>query len=157
MPSAQSTSLVALRILTGCFFFYAGISKVFAPAWSAAGYLMNAKTFAGLYAFFAQPGILPLVNFMNKWGLVLLGLSLIFGVGMRISTWLGSALMALYYFPILTFPYIDHGFIVDTHIILIAVLTVLRQTDQSREFGLKKNLEHIGSIRKSKMLQALIR
>jgi thiosulfate dehydrogenase [quinone] large subunit len=120
----------------GWLFFWAGITKVLNPAWSAAGYLDNAKTFAGFYHWVASPAILPVVNFVNAWGLTLLGISVILGVGMRISAPLGALLMMLYYFPILGFPYPNHhAFIVDEHIIYALLLLLLSALRESRVGG----------------------
>jgi thiosulfate dehydrogenase [quinone] large subunit len=85
-------------------FFYAGITKVFNSEWSAAGYLKTAKTFSGFYEWLITPGMLPVTNFLNEWGLTLIGVAMILGVFVRISSVLGATMMVLYYFPILTFP-----------------------------------------------------
>src|SRR3989338_3076427 len=118
MTQFQKISLFLLRISTGWLMFYAGITKILNSEWSAAGYLKGAKTFAGFYQWLTQPEILPIVNFINEWGLTLLGASLILGIFVRLSGVLGAALMAMYYFPILQFPYPNaHSYIVDEHII----------------------------------------
>jgi thiosulfate dehydrogenase [quinone] large subunit len=137
MASFEKKSLFLLRLLTGWMMFYAGITKVFDPNWSAAGYLNSAKTFAGFYGWLASPGVLPIVNFVNEWGLTLLGVSLILGLGVRLSSILGAVLMLLYYFPILDFPYPNpHSFIVDEHIIYAAVLLYLAAVRAGRIWGL---------------------
>src|SRR3989344_6316207 len=105
MSKTQKVALVILRVILGWMFFYAGVTKIADPNWSAAGYLTGAKTFTGLYQAMLTPNILPIINFINEWGLTLLGLSLIFGLFVRLSAWLGTLLMTLYYFPILDFPY----------------------------------------------------
>ncbi|MDP3771027.1 MAG: DoxX family membrane protein, partial [bacterium] len=113
----SSAPLILLRITMGWLFFYAGITKVLDPAWSAAGYLRGAKTFTSLYQWFASSGNIGWVNFVNEWGLTLLGISLILGIGVRLSSVLGVALMLLYYFPILEFPRVGHGYLVDEHVV----------------------------------------
>ena len=131
-------SLVLLRLATGWMFFYAGITKVIDPTWSAEGYLKSAKTFVGLYQWFASPGILPFINFVNEWGLTLIGISLIFGVFVRLSSICGVALMLLYYLPILQFPHPNpHSYIVDEHIIYIFGLLVLASFRAGRMWGLE--------------------
>ncbi|MEK7123206.1 MAG: DoxX family membrane protein, partial [Patescibacteria group bacterium] len=116
-------ALVAVRIALGWVMLYAGVTKIINPVWSAAGYLNTAKTFSGFYAWLTQPGILPVVNFVNEWGLTLLGVSLILGVFVRLSGILGAILMILYYFPGLTFPMVGKtAFIVDEHIIYALTL-----------------------------------
>ena len=137
MTQLQKISLFVLRISMGWFAFYAGITKVLNPDWSAAGYLKGAKTFAGLYQWLASPEILPVINFINEWGLTLLGISLILGVGVRLASILGAVLMLLYYFPILDFPYPgQHSFIVDEHIIYALVLLLFAIFRAGRIWGL---------------------
>lgn len=115
--------LTLLRVSLGWLFFYSGITKVLDPTWSAEGYIKGAHTFTATYQLLLQPQILPLVNIANEWGLTLLGAALILGVFVRISSFLGAALMLLYYFAILEFPYPNsHSYIVDEHIIYALVL-----------------------------------
>ena len=121
----------------GWLMFYAGITKVLNPEWSAVGYLKGAKTFAGFYNWLLQPGILPIVNFLNEWGLTLLGISLIFGIAVRLSSVLGAILMLLYYFPALEFPYIKpFSFLVDEHIIYALILLFFMAVRAGRAWGL---------------------
>ncbi|MEK7082792.1 MAG: DoxX family membrane protein, partial [Patescibacteria group bacterium] len=97
MTQFQKVSFFLLRVTVGWMMFYAGIIKVIDPTWSAAGYLKGAKMFTGFYQWFLTPGMLPVINFVNEWGLTMLGLSLIFGVFVRLSSFLGVILMFLYY------------------------------------------------------------
>src|SRR3989344_4293457 len=99
MNQIQKLTLFLLRISLGWMFFYTGITKVLDPQWSAAGYLQGAKTFTGFYNWLLQPGILPITNFVNEWGLTLLGVTLILGVFVRLSSVLVAVLMFMYYFP----------------------------------------------------------
>ena len=97
----QKFFLFVLRVATGWMFFYAGITKVLDPQWSATGYLKGAKAFTWLFQMLLDPSVLPIVNFMNKWGLTLLGASLILGFCLSASSsLLGVMLMALYYIPL---------------------------------------------------------
>lgn len=138
MTQFQKFSLFLLRITLGWIFFYAGITKVVDPTWSAAGYLQSAKTFAGFYQWLASPANIGLLNFVNEWGLTLLGVSLILGIAVRLSSILGSVLMLLYYFPILQFPYPDpHSYIVDEHIIYATALLALGSLKAGKVWGLE--------------------
>ena len=139
MTQFQKISLFFLRVSLGWMFLYAGVTKILDPAWSAAGYLKGAKTFAGLYQWLAQPEIIPFVNFINEWGLTLLGASLILGVFVRLSAVLGAVLMAMYYFPILQFPYPNaHAYIIDEHVIYAAALLFLAAIRAGRVWGLER-------------------
>ncbi|MDP4001432.1 MAG: DoxX family protein [bacterium] len=139
MNKLKRISLFVLRSGLGWVFFCAGITKVLNPAWSAEKFLQGAKTFPELFNWFASPGMLPITNFMNEWGLTLLGVSLILGIFVRWSAPLGVLLMALYYLPVLQFPYPNaNSFIVDEHIIYIAVLIVLVVFRTGNYWGLEK-------------------
>lgn len=138
MGYAQKGALFLLRIALGWLFFYAGITKVLNPEWSAAGYLKGAKTFIGFYHQFMQPDVLPVVNFLNEWGLLALGIALLLGIFVRLASILGVALMLLYYFPVLTFPYIGrNAFLVDEHIVYALALLVLAACRAGRAWGLE--------------------
>lgn len=138
MTQSSKFFLFLLRILPGWLFLYAGMTKILDPNWSAGGYLAGAKTFTGFYQWLASPAILPVVDFINEWGLTLLGISLILGVFVRFSSVLGAILMILYYLPILNFPYPNpHSFIVDEHIIYATVLLFLASIRAGRFWGLE--------------------
>lgn len=136
MDKFAKTVLFLLRISLGWIMFYAGITKILDPAWSAEGFLNNAQTFSGFYAWLAQDSILPVINFMNEWALLLLGVSLILGIFTRVSSYLGALLMLLYYFPSLDFPYLDHSFLIDEHIIYILVLLMFATSKVGNYWGL---------------------
>ena len=135
----QKITLFLLRVSLGWYFFYAGITKILDPAWSAESYLKGAKNLTGFYIWLASPAVLPLTNFINEWGLALLGISLILGIFVRLSSVLGAAMMFLYYLPILDFPHPDaHSYIVDQHIIFIFALLFFAAIRAGRVWGLEK-------------------
>lgn len=128
--------LAALRVALGWLFFYAGIVKVMNPSWTAAGFLRGAKAFVGLYQWFALPANIGWVNVVNEWGLTLLGIALILGIGVRVASFLGVLLMALYYLPH-GFPQPDAtAYIVDEHVIYALVLCLLIAVRAGRTYGL---------------------
>lgn len=135
---ASVKALALLRIALGWLFFYAGITKVLNPAWSSKGYLLGAKTFSGFYAWLASDGILPVVDFLNEWGLTLIGASLILGIGVRLSGLLGAAMMLLYWFPVLEFPKVDHGYLVDDHVVYALALLYFSASRAGRAYGLEE-------------------
>jgi len=130
------------RVALGILFFYAGITKVLNPDWSAAGYLNSAKTFPGLFQWFASAGNLGWINFVNEWGLTLVGAALIVGLLVRWASLGGILLMILYYLPVLEFPYIaPHSFLVDEHIIYITTFLVLFASNAGTFWGLDSRLQ----------------
>jgi len=138
MNKVQQYALTALRVGLGWLFFYAGLSKIIDPTWSAAGYLGNASTFPGLFEWLASAGNIGWVSFLNEWGLLLVGLGLILGLFVRYASYAGMLLMFLYWLPILDFPSVGHGILVDDHIIYIAVFAVLIVMNAGKYFGLDK-------------------
>ena len=134
-------TLLLTRVALGGLMLYAGITKVLDSTWSAAGYIGGAKTFASFYQLFLNPAVLPIVNFLNVWGLTILGLSLILGLFVRLSSLLGIVLMLLYYFAAGPFPYPSaHAFIVDEHIIYALLLLFFASIRAGRYWGLDRFL-----------------
>jgi thiosulfate dehydrogenase (quinone) large subunit len=137
MNFQQKIYTFLLRAALGLLFFYAGITKLLNPSWSAEGYLRGAKTFPKLYNLILQPGILPTVNFINEWGLTFLGISLLLGIAVKLSSRLGALLMLLYYFPVLTFPLVGHSLLVDEHIVYALALLLLGSMKAGEVWGLE--------------------
>lgn len=131
-------ALLALRIGMGWFFFYAGLSKIINPSWTAAGYLNNASTFPGLFEWLASPANIGWVSFINEWGLLLIGVGLLLGLFVRFASWAGVLLMILYWLPVLDFPFVAHGILIDNHVIYALALIVLATTQAGRFAGLDR-------------------
>jgi len=95
----QLTSLVFLRVTIGWNFLYEGLAKLTDPDWSAMGYLMDSKwIFSGIFqAMAANQSVLSVIDFLNVWGLILIGIGLILGVLTRIAAVAGIILLAFYY------------------------------------------------------------
>lgn len=142
MTRYKNQLIFILRISLGWILLFAGISKVLKPDWTAAGFLNNAKTFPEFYAWFASPEILPITNFINEWGQLLLGVAIILGVVMTVSSILAVIMMLLYYFPILTFPMAGpNSFIVDQHIIFAIAFLLLASLKAGQYWGLSSWLD----------------
>ena len=120
MANFQKFSYFLLRIGMGILFFRAGWVKITDPSWSAAGYISGSEIFVGFYGWLATSNILPAVNFLNEWGLTLIGAALILGIFVRLSSFFGLVIMILSYLP--AYPS-DHG-LVDEHIIYTLVFLV---------------------------------
>ena len=88
-----------LRILVGWHFLYEGIIKLLTPGWSAKMYLMGSNwIFSDLFHRMAESsGLIKAVDFLNIWGLILIGLSLFIGLKVRWSS-IAGALLLLFYF-----------------------------------------------------------
>ena len=96
----QLWSLVILRVAIGWHFLYEGITKLFNPDWSSLGYLMDSGgVFEGLFHSIAgNAALLNVMDFLNVWGLILIGAGLIVGLFTRVAAISGIVLLAFYYF-----------------------------------------------------------
>ena len=92
--------ITTLRMVIGWHFLYEGAIKLFAEKWSAESFLNNTYGFlSGFYHWLAlSPVRLEIIDFLNIWGLVLIGLSLFFGLWSKWASVFGTLLVALYYF-----------------------------------------------------------
>jgi len=117
----QLTVLVLLRVTIGWHFLYEGLAKLFTPGWSAAEYLdVSRWIFGGLFQWMAaNETILSGVNFLNIWGLILIGLGLMFGLFTRIASFGGMALLLLYYVANPPFVGLDFGPPTEGHYLIV--------------------------------------
>jgi uncharacterized membrane protein YphA (DoxX/SURF4 family) len=92
--------ITTLRVAIGWHFLYEGITKLFTPDWSAYNYLMSSTSFmAGFYeALASSPILLKIVDVMNIYGLILIGLALFLGIVIRYAAAAGALMLTLYYF-----------------------------------------------------------
>ena len=92
-------AIVVLRVVIGWHFLYEGLAKLQAPAWSAAGYLQQARgPFASFFrSLAADPNLLPSVNQATMWGLVAVGLGLVLGCFTRLASLGGIVLILMFY------------------------------------------------------------
>jgi len=97
--TARLAALATLRLFVGWHFLYEGLLKLFNPHWTAAEYLAQSQgPFSGVFHWLvAEPSRLALVDALNSWGLVLIGLGLMAGFLTRYATLAGIVLLGLYY------------------------------------------------------------
>jgi thiosulfate dehydrogenase [quinone] large subunit len=145
----QQGALVALRMLIGWHFLYEGLAKMLNPYWTSAGYLAQSDWwFGGLFLkIAANPTVLTAVDYLNIWGLTLIGLGLLFGAFTRVATIAGIALLAMYYlatppFVGLTYAMPAEGsyLIVNKVLIELAALVVLLAFRTERMLGVDRLL-----------------
>ena len=145
----QTFWLVALRMLIGWHFLYEGVVKVLNPKWTSLAYLSDSHGwFAPIFQKLASSqGTLNVVNFLNEWGLVLIGLGLIVGCFTRIATFSGMALLIFYYLshpPFIGAEYMlpSEGSYLwfDKNIIELAALGLLYVFPTAHIFGLDRYL-----------------
>ncbi len=137
--------LVTLRVFIGWYFLYEGLAKVLSPKWTAYGYLMDSKgLFAPLFRMIAEnPDLMTIADFINIWGLTLIGLLLILGLFEK-AGYVGAALLlTLYYLshpPLLNVAYLlrpEGSYLwVDKNLIMLAATIVLLYFPTSGIIGL---------------------
>ena len=95
----QTFFLVTLRIILGWYFLYEGITKIANPDWSSFGYLMDSKgMFAGMFhSMAANADVVAVVDWLNKWGLTMIGLGLILGLLTQLALFAGMLLLIMYF------------------------------------------------------------
>jgi len=96
----QTGILVALRFLIGWHLLYEGLFKLLHPEWSSLGFLAESKWILSGFAewIISNNGVLNVVDALNTWGLIAIGLGLILGLFTRIAAFAGAGLLLLYYF-----------------------------------------------------------
>ncbi|MEI8226037.1 MAG: DoxX family protein [Bacteroidota bacterium] len=88
-----------IRITIGWHFLYEGITKILITDWSSAPYLAGSQwIFSPLFHSMAgSAAIVAIVDFLNIWGMILVGLGLMFGLLTRWAS-AGGAVMLLFYY-----------------------------------------------------------
>jgi uncharacterized membrane protein YphA (DoxX/SURF4 family) len=91
--------LALLRVGVGWHFAYEGLTKLLDPSWTSAGYLRTTQWVgADLFQWLANnPTALQVVDFLNIWGLLLIGGALMLGCLTRWVAVSGIVMLALYY------------------------------------------------------------
>jgi len=139
--------LVVLRVFIGWYFLYEGLAKVLSPKWTAYGYLMDSKgLFSPLFRMIAEnPDLMAIADFINIWGLTMIGLLLILGLFEK-AGYIGAALLLILYYlshpPLLNAPYLlrpEGSYLwVDKNLIMLAATMVLLYFPTSKRIGLDR-------------------
>lgn len=92
--------VTALRMAIGWHLLYEGFAKIMAGDWTAFPFLSNTSGFlSGFYHFLvSSPLLIKIVDLLNMYGLLLIGLALFLGIFIRYAAAGGAVLLILYYF-----------------------------------------------------------
>ena len=143
----QTFWLVTLRVAIGWHFLYEGLVKLSNPNWTSFGYLMDSKgIFESFFQFLAENSkVLNIVDFMNIWGLITIGLSIIIGLFSRPAIIAGIVLLAFYYLSHPAFIDVKYAlpmegsyFIINKTLIELFALAVLYVFNTSKEIGIDR-------------------
>ena len=95
----QLITLLLLRVLIGWHLLYEGVSKVLTPNWTSAGFLKESQwIMSGVSKWIVlNPEVLKVVDILNTWGLIAIGLGLILGLFTRAAAISGTILLLVYF------------------------------------------------------------
>ena len=99
LTSPQQWGLIILRVIIGWHFLYEGIAKLIDKDWSSVEFLNESQWILSGFAdwIISDPNVLSVVDFLNTWGLIAIGLGLIFGLFSRVASIAGAFLLLIYY------------------------------------------------------------
>ena len=125
--TTERSFILVFRLLMAWTFLYAASHQIFNPKFSAAAFLSQTKTFHNIYAVFTAPAIDPVLTFLVSYGHLLIGLSLLFGLMVRVSAAFGVALLMIYWTAHMDWPFIENtnNFIIDYHIVYATLCVYL--------------------------------
>ena len=146
----------------GWHFMYEGISKLLATDWSAQTYLTNtAGLFSGFYHWLAASPIrIQVVDIMNIYGLIFIGLALFIGLFIRFASLSSAFLLILYYFAYPPFGislltiWDSSLFIVDK-IFIEAVASIIIFFYKEKGYSMDTLMGHYRMQKKAKETQAI--
>ncbi|MDX9756513.1 MAG: DoxX family membrane protein [Sulfurimonas sp.] len=106
----QLSFLLVLRFLVGWHILYEGMSKVFNPQWSSLRFLQESQWILSGFSkwIISNAQVLLVVDFLNTWGLVAIGLGIILGFLFKPAAISGALLLFTYYLnapPLIGFEY----------------------------------------------------
>jgi len=150
-----------LRIAVGWHLLFEGISKLFNPNWSSTSYLMESKwLFSGFFHWLISNNTtLQLVDFLNIWGLIIIGVCLFLGLFTRAASISGAFLLLLYYvanppFVYSSLPSQSHFYIVNYNLLEAIVLIVLASFRKEYFWGIQRLISYYHSKRKEEKFPA---
>ena len=158
----QMSTLAVLRILIGWHLLFEGISKLMNPNWSSLDFLNESQWIMEGFANWvvSNSGVMSVVDFLNTWGLIAIGVGLIVGLFTRVAAFSGAFLLLMYYFnnaPIIgieySMPSEGHYLIVSKTLIESVALIVISVFPTGSFIGLDIYVERLKSRKKYKKVQ----
>ncbi len=155
-------SLFVGRIIMAYVLLSAALDKLLDPEWTAAGYLRSAVDEANPFRdqFIAMAGS-PVVDLLVQWGLLLTGLGILFGAGLRWCAFWAAVIMLMFWASalkggILQGLPVEHGYVVSYHLVYIALLFALAAFGAGRILGIDDRLEKSAAVEKAPWLRYVL-
>ena len=139
--------LVLLRLILGYHFLFEGINKLLSPQWSAAPFLLQANwLFSGFFHYLASNDtLLQIVNFLNIWGQIFIGIGLIAGLFSFAAAVAGAVLMAFYYIAMP--PFMVNSIFVDKNLLEFFCFLIIIIFPSGNILGLDRLIEKYRSVK----------
>jgi thiosulfate dehydrogenase [quinone] large subunit len=156
--TAEKSLIIYFRLAMAWTFLYAASHQVSDPNWSVVGFLSHTKTFHDVFIVFTTPNLAPITTFFVEYGHLLIGLSLAAGFMVRVSAIFGAALMIIYWFAHMDWPFIENtnNFIVDYHLVYAGVLVYLVVKSAGHVWGLDGWIENLDFVKRHPGLKPLV-
>lgn len=139
--NTQTLVLTLLRLVLGYHFLYEGLNKVLDPIWTSGGFLIQANwIFIDLFQSIANSSItLQIVDILNIYGQIFIGLGLIIGLFSRIAAYFGAILLLLYYIALP--PFMNGQFFIDKNLIELFAFLIVAIFNTSHIIGLDRFID----------------
>ena len=160
MPTSalERALILYFRLTMAWTFLYASSHQVFDPNFTVVGFLSHTKTFHDLFSIFTTPTMAPITTILVEYGHLLIGLSLLFGLMVRVSASFGVLLMLTYWMAHMDWPFIENknNFIVDYHLVYAGVLVLLIVKQAGHVWGLDALAEKLTFFKRHPRLRAAV-
>ena len=149
---------LVFRLLMAWTFIYAASHQVWNATFSVAKFLGSTKTFHDLYAPLTAPALDPYLTFAVSNAHLAIGVSLLLGLLVRVSSLAGLLLLLMYWTAHMEWPYIENhnNFIVDYHIVYATVCLYLFFANAGHVFGLDRWASDLPIVRHNDWLKKLV-
>ncbi len=146
---AQLFWLMLLRLFIGWHFMYEGLVKLMNPHWTSLPYLLDSKGPAASFfiSLTQHDWLMYLINELNMWALLLIGLGLTLGILYRLSSVGGMILLLMYTLSHPSFigadymmPFEGSYLWIDKNLVEFAALGLLCVFSTSRKYGIDRVL-----------------
>lgn len=158
MPTSASERAIVLyfRLTMAWTFLYASSHQVFDPTFTVVGFLDHTKTFHDLFATFTTPVMAPITTILVEYGHLLIGVSLLFGLMVRVSASFGVLLMLTYWLAHMDWPFIENknNLVIDYHLVYAGVLVLLIIKQAGHVYGLDALTEKLTFFEQRPKLRA---
>jgi thiosulfate dehydrogenase (quinone) large subunit len=149
--------ILFFRVAIGWTFLWAGIHH-FGDDKFVPGFLSQTKTFHDIYAPLAAPAVATPLTFLVEYGHLLIGLSLVFGLFVRLSGPFAILLLLTYWTAHMDFPYVENvnSFLIDFHVVYAGLVVYLMMKRAGHVFGLDGWAATLPAVQNNALLRWLV-